>query len=1193
MKDRVLKKKFGKNRFRFAAYLLTVCMLLSFIPTTFAADSADSNEEKLTRDQVIFDMEKGVGSFTGGTEVVDKERSGGSVYRLNKGSTGYFYLTDNSETASTVFSFDFKTTGPLAKAYFELLNADATEDDDYVTRFKKTLWLNEGKMQVFGTMDYRYVANLTDTDPGNWHHMDMCVDFGFDRGFVYYFLDGELLKMDLYWDYYNQPGDARSAANPCAAMTDIMPDLKRLNGIKITSDGREGGVDFDNFKVYSIKDYAEPTNFDYEFDYPFYYGQWLKLDNDAFGSNFVGRNIEYNASITNPYLKDGDFSYSLKVYNDSQEIIKTFEDTVHLKSGETKEFKLNFDSLGYGFYKMEGEAWENLTDNRLTIDKEFSVSVKSETHNEKMAVCNHALGHFMGICDIVEHAKYLSDIGLGSVREDDGWVTSSGEYSEATKLVMGSWQSNKMRYIMFLDGGMWNGSYNTEEELEKLRANTIQQVTLSKDYDCDYEFYNEYNISANNKADQGYSAENYVRALKIVYEEVKRIKPEAKVYAIGSATNMDADGKLGIPNFFDFTQKCLDLGAGNYCDGFAVHPYPGSAGVQKGVDLFEQLVKLYEDNGYGDKEIVITEAGFSNPDDDMQAEKQLQYVNAIGNNVDRLCLYVDMMKEGSTAAENVFGMIHSAHWQFNYPKEPYRARKTMVALAAYNNIMNGAYEQQRLKSDDEKNFFYMSKLPGGKSGIAMYTDNESPTDVVFNISGTNLVLYDGYGNETKLTPADGKVSVTLESLPKYITGNISNVSVKSGSMARISQKEVTIAPSDSFRVTVANSSNIQGAEVEVTVPDNLTVKELKSFDGDNPAEIYFESGSKMLDGSVVKISVKNQNGVYVEQDLKVNYIDSVSAEVKTSYFRSGRWRYRIQIHNNNMTNYVSGKLIVDSPTEVSAAEKEVRFENIPPKSEKDIYINIPVAINDAKSYFSGRIIMDDGNVINIGNEIYKSGIAYTYNSPKIDGKIENGEWFKDAYFELKYESQVQQITDWKGEKDVGGKLYLMYDNDNFYLAAEITDDILGDNDAQGRIWANDSIQFAFSELKETGKPRTEFGIGLVNGKPSIDRYAYMGILEGMAFVEDKKDFTGIEYEIIRDEDKKVTYYEAKFPWTQIFPEGFNIEKFDSLYYSMLVNDNDKAGRRGWIEYCSGIGWYKDPGQFMDTMLLKRNVFRYN
>ena len=256
-------------------------------------------------------------------------------------------------------------------------------------------------------------------------------------------------------------------------------------------------------------------------------------------------------------------------------------------------------------------------------------------------------------------------------------------------------------------------------------------------------------------------------------------------------------------------------------------------------------------------------------------------------------------------------------------------------------------------------------------------------------------------------------------------------------------------------------------------------------------------------------------------------------------------------------------------------------------ASKNLYINIPNNLVDVKTNFEGKVILSNGEEYKLESDIYFSSIVYTDNAPKIDGVIEKDEWFTEAPFKLIYKSQVVQIEDWRGVEDVGGNAYCMYDKDSFYICAEITDNLLGDNDELERIWANDSIQFAFAPERIKGGIRTEYGIGLVNGETKIERYSFVTVDTGITGVHDKQELSALQYVVKRDEENKKTIYEAKVPWSEIYGKDFNVFRYDSLYFSMIVNDNDGEGRRGWIEFCPGIGGSKDPSQFIDVPLLKK------
>ena len=181
-------------------------------------------------------------------------------------------------------------------------------------------------------------------------------------------------------------------------------------------------------------------------------------------------------------------------------------------------------------------------------------------------------------------------------------------------------------------------------------------------------------------------------------------------------------------------------------------------------------------------------------------------------------------------------------------------------------------------------------------------------------------------------------------------------------------------------------------------------------------------------------------------------------------------------------------------------------------------------------------------------------------------------------------NQVKEIVDWSGVEDLSGKVYCAYDKDNFYIAAEVTDDIFCDSDERERTYWCDGLQFAFANLNKSGQKKTEYGIAQVNGKPKIDRYFFIGVDTGIVGMLDVKEYEGTELKVTRNGN--VTVYEAKFPWEQIYGEKIDISKRNSVYFSVLINENEGFGRAGWIEYCGGIGGSKDPGQYIKVKLEK-------
>ena len=57
-----------------------------------------------------------------------------------------------------------------------------------------------------------------------------------------------------------------------------------------------------------------------------------------------------------------------------------------------------------------------------------------------------------------------------------------------------------------------------------------------------------------------------------------------------------------------------------------------------------------------------------------------------------------------------------------------------------------------------------------------------------------------------------------------------------------------------------------------------------------------------------------------------------------------------------------------------------------------------------------------------------------------------------------------------------------------------------------------------------------------------------------------------------------TIYKAAIPWSEIIGRG-TVKSGDSFRFTMLANDNDGAGRRGWAQLTDGIAGQKNPDWF--------------
>ena len=149
----------------------------------------------------------------------------------------------------------------------------------------------------------------------------------------------------------------------------------------------------------------------------------------------------------------------------------------------------------------------------------------------------------------------------------------------------------------------------------------------------------------------------------------------------------------------------------------------------------------------------------------------------------------------------------------------------------------------------------------------------------------------------------------------------------------------------------------------------------------------------------------------------------------------------------------------------------------------------------------------------------------------------------------------------------------MWDEDNFYLAGQITDNVISLSEPSSDIWMGDTLQFALDTGNERGQWQDnndyEFVTGLTeNGPLSWVWYAPEGQPRG--------ELRDIKLAIQRPKQGGLTY-EMAIPWSVLKP--LQPKSGTVIGFSALCSDNDGFGKRGWIGWYGGIGERKSPKDY--------------
>ena len=1158
------------------AIFCAICLLIPYCSSAGAVSVTDKYLRKTDTFFADFDNRKlaaSVGSISGSNiDVLEKggDRSG-AVLKVNAtGSAANFTVKTEEplKSEATLISFDIRADVTVTRGYMNIL---PSEGEARATQHRALYFMDSGNIGYF----LNFMDDGTGTGTGRpykanqWYHYDLWIDYL--KGTVYHYIDGVEIATDQ-----------------------VTEDFPGVGGFTFTLESRNGGgvYLFDNIVISDFLERGgnvgmdgvavpdsmiQPVSYDYD------------VAKNPLGYNFISKDVTFIATLFNVTNTKHGVKAQVEVTNEENQIVatETFEETLSPK--EQKDKTLTFELDLYGFYYISTKVWESDT-NQLLKDDKFQFQILNAPENGKknprMGFADHTVVSKHGIDEMQRKLDFLASIGTGIIRTDyqDTVATkgAEGDYEilDKFKEYKGILDQNGTRSLMIL--GREGGKYPpiTEAEYKEWDVYLESMAKQFKGQGVIYEVWNEYNIPAFNYSNA--SPENYVKMLQHVYTVVKRVDPTALVlgFCVAPASKPNYEKSAQ-----DWIREVLEAGGGKYMDMASVHLYthnvPEDFSSERGRIIAETRAML-DEFGCEDIKIMCSEMGWSSPSDTDEANQAnyiIRYAALTNDRLEYMTWYVNQCKQGSSQGENGYGFMRAWTKGFSEGYEPYAAKPVMLAYANWNTLMTGAITDQRIKMAEDTDYLYQFSLPDGKKALIIWNESGEEKTTALKLNAESVTAYDIYGNPTVISPYNGKFTVDYSGRPIYIIGEFDSCSVEKSEFESLRTKFV-ITSNDKGKLNLKKVEQ-ENIEIRVQLPENL--KEVER----NGRTVTIASGDNPKENEKIRVSLfdKDTGAFYHGYTIPVAYEDAVTYSLKPSYFRNGRWHCVLELKNNTYTRTLSGTVKITEPLDIAASKNNFRFENLLPQNVKYIRINVPQKYTGTYTDMTLGIKLDNGDVLeDLKKSVYMTSIAKMSKPPTIDGVLETGEWNKDMPMVMNSAGQVKQISDWSGTDDLSGNVYCAYDKENFYIAAEVTDDIFCDIDDRDRAYAVDGLQFAFANLNKSGQKKTEYGIAIVNGKPKIDRYYYIGVDTGIVGMLDVKVYEGTELKVTRNGNK--TVYEGKFPWEQIYGEKTDISKRSSVYFSVLINENDGFGRAGWIEYCGGIGGSKDPGQYIEVKLEK-------
>lgn len=737
----------------------------------------------------------------------------------------------------------------------------------------------------------------------------------------------------------------------------------------------------------------------------------------------------------------------------------------------------------------------------------------------------------------------------------------------------------------------WAEMPYTEKGFDGWRANVASWTTKLKDVVDRYEIWNEPNITSFNKYLAKCQGDVYTEVCRIAKEEIDKIDP-GSILGGPSITGIQTTAtwnQAGKPYFDD----CMKNGMWKYVDAVVLHPYTNISAEEAG--MIEHM-KYYQNEfakvGKPDAEVWNTETGYTTVDSKIGDEYTKGIYNCRAallykiNRVSNMTVFYNFEKKGTIQIdrEDQFGHVSPPFEDCKEWGTMYFPRESYLMVAGMNYIMAQSEADEKIDCGENINVFTYDSQKFGEKIVAMYCGDDKERTVSLKLGTDKIKLYDSKGNITELHGENGSYTFNLGGEPIYAVGDINSVTPEESKMIESSERTTSAVRGDTVTINLKKNTD-KPLRVEVETPLSAELLDSGEFK-DNSAQVKFINNGETGETYTMNLKIYDgENAVYTSTYRVTSHQPTtMSISVRMNGDDSDSWNAVAKITNISTNKALKGHIEFKS-FDGSKKLNNMDIGIIPPQQTGEIEFGLGKLYRKGQYSVEYDIVTESGERYPGVSRFDISIAKYAENKPKIDGVIEKGEWdFNSAMYADK-KDQVRQIMDWSGKNDISGKCIVMWDEDNMYVAADVTDNVFNPAAVGANQWQGDDIQLGvyygsagFLAIGQASTTYHEIGLALTPEGPQAWRWLSQDDAIPLGEVSD------LELAVVNDGTK--TYYEAAIPWKTLLKPGQQPKEGHEIAFSFLFNDNDGSGRRGWIEYTSGIGEIKNTELFSRLKLIK-------